>query len=65
MELRRRVLYRVHRLFVYWGLVDHPYGREYAKAHYTPLGNLVYDGDESGAADGASSLAPPGDAGEQ
>lgn len=39
MDLKRRFLYRVQRLFVYWGLLEHPYGREYAKDRYTPLGN--------------------------
>jgi len=65
MEFRRRVLYRVHRLFVYWGLVDHPYGREYAKAHYTPFGTLVDDGDRGEQSDGGSSLTAAGDPGEQ
>jgi hypothetical protein len=29
---------RLHRMLVYWGLLKHPYGREYAKQQYTPTG---------------------------
>lgn len=36
--IRRRLLQRVHRIFVYWGLVKHPFGREYVKETYTPSG---------------------------
>jgi hypothetical protein len=32
---------RLHRSLVYWGLLKHPYGREYAKQHYTPTGKRV------------------------
>jgi hypothetical protein len=38
MALRRRVVYRVTGLFVRWGLVSHPYGREYARERYTLTG---------------------------
>ena len=38
MELRKRLGLRLHRALLYWGLLDHPRGREYAKARYTPLG---------------------------
>ncbi|OAQ54125.1 hypothetical protein HTG_00930 [Natrinema mahii] len=38
MSLRKRLGLRLHRALLYWGLLDHPYGREYAKERYTPLG---------------------------
>jgi hypothetical protein len=38
MAFRRRVVYRVTGLFVRWGLIGHPYGREYARERYTLTG---------------------------
>jgi len=37
---------RLHRLFVRWGLLKHPYGREYAKQRYTVFGGIDGDADE-------------------
>lgn len=36
--LALRAVLRLHGLFVRWGLLDHPYGREYARTHYTVTG---------------------------
>lgn len=38
MSLQKRLGLRLHRALLYWGLLDHPYGREYAKERYTPFG---------------------------
>lgn len=38
MSLRKRLGLRLHRALLYWGLLEHPYGREHAKERYTPLG---------------------------
>jgi len=38
MGLRKRLGLRLHRALLYWGLLEHPCGREYAKEQYTPFG---------------------------
>lgn len=38
MNLRKRVLVRVERTMCYWGLLKHPFGREYVREHYSPTG---------------------------
>lgn len=38
MRLRRRFINRLTGLFVRWGIISHPYGREYAKENYTLTG---------------------------
>jgi|GEM_PF-1439773 hypothetical protein len=38
MDLRKRLGLRLHRALLYWGLLEHPRGRDYAKERYTPLG---------------------------
>lgn len=52
MDRRKRLGLRLHRALLYWGLLEHPRGRECAKAQYTPTGALREpDGpDDSGAA---------------
>jgi len=37
-DLRLAAIERLNRAFVRWGLLRHPYGREYARTHYTLLG---------------------------
>ena len=32
---------RLIRAFTYWGLLKHPFGREYARAQYGPLGGTT------------------------
>jgi hypothetical protein len=39
--IRRRIIHRLTGLFVRWGLVEHPYGREYAVERYTVTGRRV------------------------
>jgi hypothetical protein len=34
----RRLVHRITGLFVRWGLLKHPYGREYARQRYTLTG---------------------------
>ena len=43
MALRSRFVFRVTGLFVRWGLISHPYGREYARERYTLTGRRVPD----------------------
>ena len=38
MIVRRVLVTRLHRLLLYWGLLSHPYGREYVRERYTPTG---------------------------
>lgn len=38
MSLRRRLFHRLERAFMYHDLVEHPYGNEYAREKFTPLG---------------------------
>jgi len=38
MRLRDRLTFRFVRVAAYYGIVKHPYGREYARQQYTPLG---------------------------
>jgi hypothetical protein len=38
MSLRRRCALRLHRAFVYHGVIKHPYGRRYAREQFTALG---------------------------
>jgi len=45
MSIRRRIVFRLHRCLLYWGLLDHPHGRHYVKDHYTPLGGNAERGD--------------------
>lgn len=40
MGLRRRAVYRLHRLCLYWGLAKHPFGIEFARRQYTALGGV-------------------------
>lgn len=37
-SLKRKAMHRITGLFVRYGLIKHPYGREYAKENYTLLG---------------------------
>ena len=43
MTLRRWLTLRLHRALVYHGFLKHPYGRRYAREHYTATGGC--DGD--------------------
>lgn len=36
--MRDKVATRFHRICVRWGLLKHPYGREYVTEHYTITG---------------------------
>jgi hypothetical protein len=47
MRLSCRLAGRLTRLFVRWGLIRHPYGREYAREQYTLTGRRVQDADSS------------------
>jgi hypothetical protein len=47
MKLRKRIVLRIVRIFVYWGLIRHPYGREYAQWRYTPTGGFIEEPAES------------------
>jgi hypothetical protein len=47
MELRRRAIHRLTRLFVRWNLISHPYGREYARNQFTLTGRRVSDADSA------------------
>ncbi|WP_152042021.1 hypothetical protein [Salinigranum salinum] len=47
MRLSRRLTGRLIRLFVRWGLIKHPYGREYAREQYTLTGRRVQDAESS------------------
>lgn len=38
MRLRDRLTFRAVRAAAFHGVVKHPYGREYARQQYTPLG---------------------------
>ncbi len=38
MVLRYRAIHRLTGLMARWGLVEHPYGQEYAKERYTVTG---------------------------
>jgi hypothetical protein len=38
MELRRRAVHRLTGLFVRWDLIEHPYGRDYARERYSLTG---------------------------
>jgi hypothetical protein len=41
MRLYRRIVQRLTGLFVRWGVLSHPYGREYARERYTLSGRRV------------------------
>lgn len=41
MALRQRTIHRLTGLFARWGLIEHPYGREYARERYTITGRRV------------------------
>ncbi|WP_318568913.1 hypothetical protein [Salinigranum marinum] len=41
MRLYRRIVQRITGLFVRWGVISHPYGREYARERYTLSGRRV------------------------
>lgn len=41
MLFRQRTIHRLTGLFVRWGLLEHPYGREYAKERYSLTGRRV------------------------
>jgi hypothetical protein len=43
MAVRNRVLNRVTGLFVRWDLIEHPYGREYARERYSLTGRRMSD----------------------
>jgi len=43
MRLYRRIVQRITGLFVRWGVISHPYGREYARERYTLLGRRLSD----------------------
>lgn len=38
MSIRKRALGRIERTMTYWGLLKHPFGREYVREHYSPTG---------------------------
>lgn len=38
MTLRQRVTFRLVRALHYYGVLKHPYGRDYARQRYTPFG---------------------------
>lgn len=38
MTMRKRAGLRLHRALLYWGLLNHPFGREYVREHYSPTG---------------------------
>lgn len=38
MVLRHRAVHRLTGLLVRWGMLDHPYGQEYARERYTVTG---------------------------
>ncbi|WP_312907596.1 hypothetical protein [Natronosalvus caseinilyticus] len=38
MDVRKRIGLRLHRTMVYWGLLHHPFGRDYVRKHYSPTG---------------------------
>lgn len=38
MSVRKRALGRIERAMTYWGLLKHPFGREYVREHYSPTG---------------------------
>jgi hypothetical protein len=40
MDLRKRLGVRLHRALLYWGLRDHPRGRDRAQERYTPFGGV-------------------------
>ena len=46
MELRRRAIHRLTGLFVRWDLVEHPYGRDYAKEQYSLTGRRIPESTE-------------------
>jgi hypothetical protein len=39
--LRKRFVHRLTGLFVRWGMLKHPYGREYARERYSVTGRRV------------------------
>ncbi|GAB3037479.1 hypothetical protein [Natronobiforma cellulositropha] len=54
MSFRTRLTLRLHRLLVYWGLLKHPFGRDYVAEHYTPTGGQSTPaGDETASVDRA------------
>jgi len=38
MAVRKRVGFRLHRVLLYRGLLKHPYGRKFAREHYSLTG---------------------------
>lgn len=36
--IRRRLICRLQRFLSYWGVLSHPYGREYVTEKYTAMG---------------------------
>ncbi|WP_083902837.1 hypothetical protein [Natrinema versiforme] len=38
MSAHKRVMCRLERTMGYWGLLKHPFGREYVRQHYSPTG---------------------------
>ncbi|QSW98236.1 hypothetical protein [Haloterrigena alkaliphila] len=47
MNARKRVLVRLERTMAYWGLLKHPFGREYVREHYSPTGKQRKDPEET------------------
>lgn len=51
MNVRRRVVFRVTGLLTRWGVVKHPYGRDYAEKRYSLTGRrreaLPMDGEDT------------------
>ncbi|ADB60112.1 hypothetical protein Htur_1221 [Haloterrigena turkmenica DSM 5511] len=41
MSVRKRVLGRIERTMTYWGLLEHPFGIEYVRDHYSPTGKKI------------------------
>jgi hypothetical protein len=44
MDRRKRLGLRLHRALLYWGLLEHPRGRDRAKEQYTPFGGVREQG---------------------
>jgi hypothetical protein len=47
MSFNNYLLSRAVRVLVYWGLVGHPYGIEYARWRYSPTGRFIEDPEDS------------------
>jgi hypothetical protein len=64
MVLRYRAVHRLTGLMVRWGIIDHPYGQEYAKQRYTFTGrrrpDTTFDSDETVQTRGGVALVVAG-----